>query len=70
MKKTPVLMLAIFAGCLLIGCSNGDQSASGTAGAAAAPADSKAGAVGTQSPTVLPAGRDADKLTGTKAAGK
>jgi len=71
MKKAPVLMLAIFAGCLLIGCSKGDDSASATAGAAAAtPVDTKAGAVGTNTPSVLPAGRDADKMTGTKAAGK
>lgn len=70
MKKAPVLMLAIFAGCLLIGCSKGDDSATATAGAAAPTTDTKAGAVGTQTPSVLPAGRDADKMTGTKAAGK
>jgi len=71
MKKAPVLMLAIFAGCLLIGCSKGDDAATATAGAAAAaPADTKAGAVGTNSPQVLPAGKDADKMTGSKTAGK
>jgi len=71
MKKAPMLMLAIFVGSLLIGCSKGDDTAAATTSAGStAPVQTKAGGVGTGEVTITEAGKNADKMTGTKAGGK